>query len=227
MMHDQETIFSREEGDAWFRRNAAALNQKSVTDPAISLLQSLTSDQMRSIRSVCDVGCADGWRLRALHSLLPRDAELCGFDVSQSAIDSGLKNAPTLDLRCGLVDRPPFKKSFNLVIVSFVLHWVSRNRLIRAIAAIDELVAEGGFLIIGDFLPDRPSRRRYHHREDVDLFTYKQDYITSFTGLALYRELSRVSSPHDRIADGAAPAADQDRAAYALLYKSPDAYPLI
>ena len=75
----------------------------------------------------------------------------------------------------------------------YVLHWVDRSTLTRTVCAIDGLVGDGGLLILGDFLPDYPQRRRYHHLPDEDLYTFKQDYPALFTGLGLYRKMARLT----------------------------------
>lgn len=227
MTIDQNLIFQKGEGDAWFRRNASTLGTFSKADPAQLLLGQLDLSRQGMISSVCDIGCANGWRLSQIREGLPNVRRLCGFDVSEAAVANGLSHSSGLDLRVGGIDEPPFAEQFDLVIVSFVLHWVDRQRLARAIASVDSLVAPNGLLLISDFYPDRPCARRYHHRRDVELYTYKQDYVGSFTALGLYRELSRLTFSHDQSGLLVGPAADQDRAVCALLHKHPDAYPVI
>jgi SAM-dependent methyltransferase len=226
MTTDQDQYFQESEGDAWFRRNATALEKSPARDPVIETLSLLDVNRLQGIRSVCDVGCSNGWRLTRLRSLLGGDCRLCGFDASKEAIESGRKRDAGLELEVGLVDSSPFAGPFDLVIVSFVLHWVDRRRLISAMADIDGLVAQDGYLIVSDFLPDRPCARPYHHRTDVRLYTYKQNYIASFTGMALYRCLSEITFAHDRGDAGVTPVTDQDRAVCALLHKDPNAYPV-
>ena len=111
---------------------------------------------------------------------------LSGFDVSEAAIAEGSAAWPSLTLRSGTADAPPFDAEFDVVIVSFVLHWIGRAQLARSIAAIDGLLRETGVLVLTDFLPDAPCARAYHHRSDVDLLTYKQDYARCFTALETY-----------------------------------------
>lgn len=221
----QDNVFRETEGDAWFRRNSQAL-ASSEADPVSDVLRQLAPPLLSNARSVLDVGCANGWRLARLRGLLPEATEFFGFDASEAAILAGRASAPQLRLEVGLVDQPPFARSFDLVIVSYVLHWIDRSRIAHAIAAIDGLVVPGGLLVVVDFLPDRPCARRYHHREDVEMYTYKQDYPAAFTGLGLYREIARHVILHGGTQQGIAPAPDQERAVCSVLHKPTDAYPL-
>ena len=109
-------------------------------------------------------------------------------------------------------------ETFDVVIVSFVLTWVARPRLAASIAGIDALVRPGGALVLADFLPDAPCARPYHHRTDVEIYTFKQDYTACFTDLGTYAEVEREVFSHD-----GATSVDidpQDRAMCALLRKS-------
>lgn len=215
MASDQTDAFSRDEGDNWFRRNQAALSE-THNDRVIDM--ALRWSEHTPVRSVCELGCANGWRLAALADALPSLERLAGSDLSAAAIEDGKVRWPELDLRIGSLDFPAFDEQFDLVIVSFVLHWVARPRLAASTAAIDGLVRPGGALILADFLPDAPCARPYHHRTDVEIYTYKQDYTECFMGLGTYAERDREVFSHS---GAPAPEIDpQDRAVCALLRKS-------
>jgi trans-aconitate methyltransferase len=173
--------------------------------------------EREQVRSVCELGCGNGWRLASIGERFPAIQRLAGCDVSAEAIADGRSRWPGLELAVGSLDQPAIQSAFDVVIVSFVFHWVARDRLAASIAAVDALVAEGSALILSDFLPDNPCARPYHHRTDVELFTYKQDYVRCFTDLGLYEELERAVFSHD---GGASPIDEQDRAMCALLRKN-------
>lgn len=219
----QDEVFRHGEGDAWFRRNAASLDAHTGHDWILDGLSRLHGRE--HIRSACEVGCASAWRLARLPEALPGLARRAGFDLSADAIAHGRSRDASLDLRVGAASAPPFDEQFDLVIVSFVLHWIDRAALSRSLAAIDALVAPNGLLALADFLPDSPCRRRYHHREDVALYTYKQDYAQAFTAMHLYRELSRSVFHHGDTLGALQAVTDGDRAACVLLHKPIDAYP--
>jgi SAM-dependent methyltransferase len=218
MITSQDNIFGTSEGDAWFARNADGMSRQQY-DPLCRLLERLPSAAIERMRSACDVGCSSGLRLARLARLLPDATRLCGFDASSKAIDAGRAEHPGFDLRPGLVDAPPFAGPFDLVTIGFVLHWVGRANLSSAVAAIDRMVADGGYLLIADFLPDRPCARPYHHRQDVEIFTYKQDYGAAFTGLGLYEEIARETFAHDDPSTFADVDDEQSRAVAVILRK--------
>jgi SAM-dependent methyltransferase len=220
MMQEQDVIFKQSEGNAWFHRNAERLDDGNRPDVVRDMLGLLSPTRRALIGSVCDVGCSAGGRLGRLGSLVRSDTRLCGFDASDDAIATGTKSYPRLDLRPGLVDAPPFTESFDLVIVSFVLHWIDRRRIADAIAAVDHLVAKDGLLIVSDFLPDRPCARRYHHRDDVELYTYKQDYGAAFTEKGGYLEIARHVFPHDCVSHYVDVSDNHNRAMCAILAKT-------
>ncbi|WP_295843708.1 class I SAM-dependent methyltransferase [Tardiphaga sp.] len=140
---DQSAVFRDGEGDAWFRRNAGALSATRPVDRTAEA--TLRAIDATDARSICEVGCSNGWRLAQLGERYP-GLQLAGFDVSEAAIAEGSAAWPGLTLRSGTADAPPFDAPFDVVIVSFVLHWVGRAQLARSIAAIDGLVRDGGTL---------------------------------------------------------------------------------
>lgn len=220
MTQTQDIIFKQSEGNAWFRRNAEKLEDLNRSDVVLDMLSLLSPQRRSAIGSVCDVGCAGGGRLDRLARIVGPETRLCGFDASTDAISNGSKKYARLELRAGLADDPPFVEQFDLVIVSFVLHWIDRRRIACAVAAVDHLVADGGLLIVSDFLPDHACARRYHHRDDVELYTYKQDYGTAFTEHGGYLEIARHVFAHDCESHYVDPSEDQNRAMCAILAKT-------
>lgn len=213
---DQTDVFSAGEGDNWFRRNVESLRDPAREDQATAML--LRVADREPIRSVCELGCSNGWRLASIAEGLPSVERAAGSDLSRAAIEDGRHRWPNLELGIGSLDSPGVEGEFDAVIVNFVFHWVARSRLAASIAAVDALVRDGGILIIADFLPDRPCARRYHHRTDVEIYTYKQDYPGIFTALGTYAELARDIFSHS--GSSARPIDEQDRAVCALLRKN-------
>jgi SAM-dependent methyltransferase len=185
---DQDEFWSADEGDRYYARNRDALKSKRAdTDPAIGLVRAhaLQPD------NVLELGCADGWRLE----LMRRESgcRAVGVDASAGAIEAGRADYPDLELHVGTLAEVPIEdRRFDLVIVYFVFHWNARETLLRACSEVDRLVADGGHLIVGDFLPDRPHRRVYHHAADAGMYTFKQDYAALFGATGLYHEIDRV-----------------------------------
>lgn len=220
MTVDQTDVFSADEGDHWFQRNFASLIVSHDTDQVIALLSRW--NEREPVGSVCELGCSNGWRLAAIAELMPGVDRLAGSDLSGAAIADGRRRWSQLELAVGTLDRPMLAGPFDVVIVSFVFHWVARERLAASVAAVDELLPDGGVLIIADFLPDQPCARPYHHRPDAEIYTYKQDYARCFTGLGTYQEVERQVFAHSGNSGSAIDS--QDRALAALLRKDLCAY---
>lgn len=217
----QDEIFLTGEGDNWFSRNRHALSDAQGPDWPLELIQRL--GHRERFRKILELGCANGWRLAKLKSLIP-GAECTGVDASREAIDDGNARFPGIRLHQGLLADVPLREEFDLVIVNFVLHWVDRRSLLQTFSEIDRLVAEKGVLVLGDFLPDAPSKRRYHHRLDAEIYTYKQDYPKAFEATGLYRELARVTFSHDDPRLVIQSSSSSERGGCVLLEKSLQSY---
>jgi SAM-dependent methyltransferase len=171
MQHD---IFLGGEGDAWYRRNKTAL-----ASPLNDLLtQYLLASDLEG-KKILDIGCGNGRRLARI------GGERYGIDPSAEAIGS---IAPPIRAQVGVSHQLDYPDAFfDVVVVSFVFHWLDRSVIQTTVSEIDRVLKHGGALCIMDFYPDRPHARRYHHREDVELFTYKQDYSNLFLESGVYR----------------------------------------
>lgn len=207
----EEQAFRAGEGDRWFERNSKSLSHPAADDDRIMRLLDLYGLRPRS---VLEIGAANGYRLAAIAQRAPCRA--VAVEPSRAAIDDGRSRFPGVEFHEGLAHELPTRDRFDLVIVSFVLHWVGRENLLRAVAEIDRSVADGGHLAIADFAPPGPTRTRYHHLPDEELFTWKQDYAALFVATGLYEAIASVTGPYDSgvITDEVA---DRDRAAAWLL----------
>lgn len=189
----QDRIFLDSEGDAWFRRNSHVLLGDDGAWAAHDMPLRLLTFAGLTVDGVLEFGCAAGTRLDLLLQRgIARTA--AGTDASAQAIATGRARYPALDLRQASVAEGVAGR-FDLVIVNFVLHWVDRAALAASLAAIDRAVAPGGWLLLGDFLPDAPRVRDYSHCPGV--FTYKQDYAAAFEALGWYRPTARLIYDHD------------------------------
>ncbi len=220
-MSNQEEHFFDSEGDQWFLRNQNVLHADSEKwDAPIAFLEryGLTP------KTVLEIGCSNGWRLGRIHKQF--GSRCVGVEPSAEAIAEGQTHYSDVTFHRGLASSVPLQETFDVVIVHFVLHWVGRDLLFQALTEIDRLVAPGGYLIIGDFLPDTVVRTPYHHLPNADMFTYKIDYAAMFTATSIYKTIA-----HDTfVYNGRMPKADvpgNDRGACTLLRKSSiDFYPL-
>jgi SAM-dependent methyltransferase len=212
----QTTAFSSGEGDRYFERNRAAATAYDVdSDPLVRLLS--IADVAPG--SVIEIGAASGHRVAALSDRW--GCRAVAVDPSNAAVEEGRRRYPHVEFAVGTMDEVPIDDVFSLVVVSFVLHWVGRSLLLRSIAELDRLVADGGHLAIGDFLPAGFAKTPYKHQ--AGLWTFKQDYAEVFCSSGLYsRVASLVGEYGGEIPSGGADPAH--RAGYFLLHKSLDTH---
>lgn len=204
--------FLQGEGTAWFRRNAQALSEpRASDDPVVGML----ATRGRPQRRVLEIGCANGWRLAALHGLGRGLMAAVGVEPSREALEDGRARWPYLDLRHGHAAALPLApgEQFDLIILAFVLHWVEprdRQALYRTLA---RALAPGGLVAVADFRPRRAHRVPYHHLPG--LWTYKAHYTDLLARALGLRVSARKSFEHGGGAD-----ADENRCEVALLVRA-------
>jgi SAM-dependent methyltransferase len=191
MPSNQDDIFTAFEGDNYFARNKVALEG---FDPEQDLPLRLMNLYGLSPRSAVEIGAANGCRLDAIAERY--GARVVGVDPSANAIESGRKCFPHVEFLQATAANVPLQDVFDLVIVNFVLHWIDRSTLLRSVAEIDRLVADGGFLLVGDFAPDNFLRVHYHHLAEKPVYTYKQDYSAVFVASGLYHTVATLKTSH-------------------------------
>jgi SAM-dependent methyltransferase len=191
----QDDVFWNSEGDAWFKRNDSTLHrpEKVKTDIPLNLILKLGIVP----RKVLEIGASNGYRLAEIAKQF--DAQCIGVEPSEAAIADGKKLFPNIELRRGLASKLPLEagESFDLVIVHFILHWISRETLLHSIAEIDRAVSDRGFLLVGDFLPDYPTKVPYHHLPNEEVYTFKMDYAGIFLATGIYTLCYRVTYHHE------------------------------
>lgn len=216
----QDDIFLKKEGDQYFKRNRCGL-RSSVDD---HLLAYVAQSGWRPKR-ILDIGCSNGYKLHEFISLRP-DCEGYGIEPSQLAIEDGIQRFPELKLSIGVShDLKKFSENlFDGVLLSFVLHWVDRCKLLQTISEIDRVLTEGGLLLIKDFAPLYPCKTKYHHLNEFDVYTYKQEYWNIFLASHMYRLLYIEEFTHGQVDS----LDNQQLCKFAVLEKNSNAsYPLV
>jgi SAM-dependent methyltransferase len=169
----QKDVFAASEGDAWFARN-----QEAIGSPAHDPVQQVLRGMALTPQSFLEVGCSNGWRVDALARAWR--ASGFGIDPSQVAIAQGGQKFAGIDLRVGSADSLPFEDGrFDLLIYGFCLYLCDRDDLFRIAAEGDRVLADGGYLVIYDFLVPAPYARVYHH--EPSLRSFKMDHACLFT----------------------------------------------
>src|SRR5262249_27302295 len=191
MSPSQDDIFVKSEGDRWYARNKGVLDS---FDPQHDVPMRLM--EMYGLRpsSVLEVGSSNGFRLAAIRGKW--GIPVVGVEASEEAISDGRSRFPGVTLIRGAVSNLPVSEAFELVIVNFLFHWIDRMNLLKAAAEVDRSVAEGGHLLIGDFLPSNRHRVRYHHLPEEDVHTFKQDYAGIFLASGLYHPVALLTRGH-------------------------------
>jgi ubiquinone/menaquinone biosynthesis C-methylase UbiE len=180
----QDTVFSEGEGDAWFERNRDYYDPRQ--DPVIEFL----SFQPIQPQAILEIGASRGDRLAALRDRYP--AAVTAVEPSSAAVADGRNRFPGIQFLIATAKLLPLPdESFDFVIVNFVFHWIDRKSLLSSAAEIDRVLQPDGHLLIGDFAPFSPKKSRYHHRPDLEMYTYKQDYPALFLMTAGYRLLAQ------------------------------------
>jgi ubiquinone/menaquinone biosynthesis C-methylase UbiE len=191
-MQTQDQIF-KEEGNEWFKRNKEAINnhpRNRITD--------YVNQVGLKPKKILDIGCSNGYLLNALTKIT--GAEGHGIEPGKNAIKDGETEFPNLKFKEGFShDLSEYQdNSFDLVVTSFILHWVDRSKLLQTVAEIDRVLSEKGHLIIQDFDPTYPCRTKYHHLPTEEVYTYKQQYWNIFTSSFLYNEIFLQEFLHDK-----------------------------
>lgn len=186
----QDAVFVESEGDAWFRRNAAALsNHRPETDLPMRLIDMYDLKPKR----VLEIGASNGYRVSWIQHRYQCYA--AAVDASKAAIEDGERWYEFVEYYHGTADNTGIgNKTFDLVIVNYVLHWVGRDKLLSAIAEIDRLTAPGGYVLLGDFFPNVPMDVPYHHKHG--LMTYKRDYAAMLRASGLYQSVALITNAH-------------------------------
>ena len=150
----QTRVWIDSEGDAWHARNAARRHEQ----PDDRIIQVLKEHNIVPTAAF-EVGCGDGWRLRALRSAF--GCSTFGCDVSKLAVgdDPGLITREARNLKDVKTD------DYDLVIYGFCLYACDPRDYFRIAAEGDRILQDNGHVVIYDFDPDYPHSRKYEHDE--------------------------------------------------------------
>jgi ubiquinone/menaquinone biosynthesis C-methylase UbiE len=154
----QKEVFVATEGDAWFRRNEAALAALDWSNDAVSRKVQEVADGKRL--RILEIGCGEGSRLAYLAST--HGHEVTGLDPSLAAVTKAQSRG--VAAMQGTADKLPFDASaFDMVIFGFCLYLCDDADLFRIAAEADRVLAAQAWLLILDFEAPAPSYRPYHH----------------------------------------------------------------
>lgn len=201
--------FELQDANAWYQRNAAVLIPSRCT-------HDICTDVIRSRgllegtpQTVIELGASNGWRLDGLRRLAP-DHRYIAVELSPEAVQAGRSAYPEIQfLEASVAAVPRPDACADLVIISFVLHWIDREELPLVVAEADRVLRPGGALVVADFWPAEPVDVPYHHRAGV--WTFKRDYSLEWTAGGTYGLESTTPFSHP---------GDNERCAVWLLRKN-------
>jgi len=181
----QSDLFISSEADAYTARNLEHNARYRITDDVVA---QCLDEVIPAIKPGCiiDYGCSTGERLEALCGRYRCDG--VGCDPSRIAIHVACSRAHP-DIRWYIRALPcEVSQPVDLIVSSYVWHWIAREDLIDSMRAIDYQLVPGGHLVINDFhsVADVP----YRHREGIT--TFKRHYPEMFVATGLYRVVHRV-----------------------------------
>lgn len=198
----QYQVFAANEADNYFIRNKEHLiSTQEDSDFCFQTIKKFLP--LEQIHSVIELGAANGYRLNFFKKHLPNCSKFVGTELSPRAVKDGIERYG-IEMYHGAIEDFVPETPFDLVIVQSVLHWVDRDNLYKTLYNIDKMVAENGFLVIGDFDPFYPYKNLYHHVTSEQLYTFKQDYSQLFLASNCYQLFQKIYyyetyTPHDNL----------------------------
>jgi ubiquinone/menaquinone biosynthesis C-methylase UbiE len=222
----QSSAFLQGEGDRYFTRNFAkySANAPHLTLPVLELALDVIEAAIRGNPTsagpppaALEVGCANGLLLNRLCSRL--QCEGYGIDPSAEAISDGTRRFPSLKLGVGTGESLPYVDGrFDYVLLGFFLYLLQDTHYLTALAEANRVLRPGGFLIFVDFDHPNTSKRPYAHRGSVA--SYRHRALDVLTATRIYSLVAKwpvgtfAFDPFQRVS-------------LSLLFREPDAYPLI
>lgn len=188
-MTTQKEIFISSEGDAWFRRNEAALAKVDYSGDAVC--RRVDELARGTALRIVEIGCGDGSRLEYLarHG----GHQVNGIDPSQAAVAKA--RARGVEAFQATADRLPFADdSCDVLVFGFCLYLCDDADLFRIGAEAHRVLAADGWLLILDFEAPSPNYRPYHHFPGVQ--SRKMDYKSMFLWHPAYTLASHEKFHH-------------------------------
>lgn len=183
-MTSQNAIFLSSEADSYTKRNAEHNAAYSIDTDIVT---SVIKERALTPSSIIDLGCSTGERLSALCDRYGIKSLGVGVDASQMAIDIAEKRSP--DLVWQRADWTSFATAFrfDLVILSFAMHWIDRKVLMDALKTIHDLTEVGSYVLINDFDPYHGEAVDCIYRHHEGVMTYKRCHGKMLAATGLYK----------------------------------------
>src|SRR5258706_6280933 len=190
----QKKFFLEKEADAWFDRNFRTIENFNVAEDKV--WETITRYNIQP-KECLEIGCSAGHRLHAWKKELPQ-SDFYGIEPSNKAVAYGKENFKSINLKIGTIDDLSLfdDNKFDTIIIGFLLYVLDRELLFKAVAEVDRILKNGGYLIIVDFQALKPVRVKYHHIKDAEAYSFKQKYENIFVSSCLYHLVDKKTLTH-------------------------------
>jgi SAM-dependent methyltransferase len=179
----QKDAFLEGEGNAWYGRNLLHLRE-----PGPGIVLNTLEETGIVPKSVLEIGCANGYRVAQICERF--GAVGSGIEPSSNAVADGRIRFPSLTLEVGTADALPFADGqFDVVVFGFCLYLVDPRLHLRCVAEADRVLAEGGLLLIYDFIEPIPYYNEYAHLPGIR--SHKMEFSRFFLASPAYKLLRR------------------------------------
>ena len=183
----QERYYLTQEADDYFQRNVTteASPPEYIRVRIDQFLRILSQNDVRPKR-VLEIGPSGGLLLSEIHDRY--GADYLGIEPSAKAVEFARGAHDGIEMRQGVASDLTEERNgqFDLVMVKGVFCWIGREELLRSIAEIDRVLADGGYLLVSDYLPEYATKNRNAHVKDEEIYCYKTDHAKIVLDTHLY-----------------------------------------
>jgi cyclopropane fatty-acyl-phospholipid synthase-like methyltransferase len=151
----------RREAETYYLRNRNA--ELTTYDPVMEALEGLP------VTNVLEVGSGNGARLARIRDAYGANVE--GIEASLTAVADAQRRG--IATRSGIVPTDMdqfFPRNYDVVIVGFLMYLLPRSAMFALAAEVDRVTADGGHVVVRDFLYPRPERKPYAHDPSLEVF---------------------------------------------------------
>jgi SAM-dependent methyltransferase len=176
-MMNQNKIFLKSEGDAWYKRNSRIISNNLLKkDILLIQLENIIKKIKNKKINILEVGCSNGRILNYLKLRFPK-VHVFGLEPSKLAIKNKLSNK--IIIKHGVANKMPFQnKKFDFLIFGFCLYLCDSTDLINIVQEANRVTKSVSYIAIDDFFSKKIKYYNYHHKKGI--LTRKMDYSKIF-----------------------------------------------
>ena len=156
----QDDVFFESEGDHWFKRNVTVSTARKDHDWPCGIADRL--EFKKPVTCIAEAGGSNGYRLARLSTRFESPKGV-GIDASQVAIGAGRRSYLHPELHRARLTGCSLERTFDVVIVSFVFHWIDRSTSPTRSPGLMRLSPTAGICSLQGFCPI--------HRKNVSVNT--------------------------------------------------------